>query len=243
MTTSTALGVIAPRPTDETYGDFQGAYDHFNASLFGGKLPNAMITLVRSNRFRGYFLTEGFQAAGENGHKADEIAMNPEAFKGRTDKAILSTLVHEMCHLQQYHTGTPSPGGYHNKEWGVYMKAVGLHPSNTGAAGGAETGVQMTHYIVDGGRFDVACDTLLAQGWAIRWRTPLERLQMAGGAGLSNVVPPKLAAPTGPRAAAKRASKTKYVCPECAANAWAKPHAHLYCGAGHAPAFMREETI
>ena len=33
-----------------------------------------------------------------------------------------------------------------------------------------------------------------------------------------------------PTAAKKRASKTKYTCPECGQNAWAKPDACLLCG-------------
>lgn len=227
----------AIKPTDETYGDFQAAYDHFNRVLFAGSLPNAMITVVRSRRFRGYYMSEGFQACGVDGAKADEIAMNPEAFKGRTDKAILSTLVHEMTHLQQFHFGTPSTGGYHNKEWGGYMKLVGLHPSHTGAEGGNETGVAMTHYIVEGGPFDVACEALLATGWSIRWRTPLEMLAAASG-GLSNLVPAKLPKAPGMRAAAKRASKTTYICTHCGGKAWAKPNAGLYCGNGHSPQLM-----
>lgn len=233
---------IKLRPTEENYGDFQAAYDFFNHELFEGRLPNAMITIVRSRRFRGYFLTEGFQAGLA---KADEIAMNPEAFKGRTDKAILSTLVHEMCHLEQFHFGQPSPGGYHNKGWGELMKRVGLHPSNTGAEDGEETGVAMTHYIVPEGRFDVVCDVLTATGWIVRWRTPNELLALSGGTGggLSNVVPPSLGLAPGARAAAKRASKTKYICRQCASKAWARPHLHIMCAEGHAAEFMQEETV
>lgn len=32
------------------------------------------------------------------------------------------------------------------------------------------------------------------------------------------------------RAKAKTKSKTKYTCPSCAMNAWAKPGAHIVCG-------------
>jgi hypothetical protein len=37
-------------------------------------------------------------------------------------------------------------------------------------------------------------------------------------------------APAGKEAKAKKASKTKFTCPECAQNAWAKPEALLICG-------------
>jgi len=223
----------ADRPTEEQYGDFQAAYDYFNKALFGGKLPQCLITLVRSRRFRGYFLTEGFISADGEGRKTDEIAMNPESFEGRTDKAILSTLVHEMCHLQQFHFGKPSPGGYHNKQWGDYMKAVGLYPSNTGLLMGKETGVQMTHYVLEGEAFCKAADALIAQGWAIRWRTPQDMALSAAG-GLSGFVPPSMPLLMGKRATAKRQSKTRYTCPVSGVAAWGKPGLTLYTAAGAA---------
>jgi hypothetical protein len=37
-------------------------------------------------------------------------------------------------------------------------------------------------------------------------------------------------APQGEQAKAKKASKTKYTCPECGQNAWAKPGTLLICG-------------
>jgi hypothetical protein len=37
--------------------------------------------------------------------------------------------------------------------------------------------------------------------------------------------------PAGPQGKAKKASKTKFTCPDCAQNAWAKPDALLICGA------------
>ena len=228
-----AVIVKVDRPTEEQYGDFQLAYDFFNKALFGGKLPQCLITLVRSRRFRGYFLTEGFISADGQGRKTDEIAMNPESFAGRTDKAILSTLVHEMCHLKQFHFGKPSPGGYHNKEWGTFMKAVGQYPSNTGLLMGAETGVQMTHYIIEGEAFDKACDALLARGWSIRWRTPQD-MELAAAGGLSMFVPPSMPQLTGKRAVAKRASKTRYTCPVSGVNAWGKPGLTLFTVEGAA---------
>jgi hypothetical protein len=36
--------------------------------------------------------------------------------------------------------------------------------------------------------------------------------------------------PNGKQAKVKKASKTKYTCPTCAQNAWAKPNALLICG-------------
>ena len=38
----------------------------------------------------------------------DEIALNPSHFRHRTTEQSLSTLVHEMTHLEQHHFGKPS---------------------------------------------------------------------------------------------------------------------------------------
>jgi hypothetical protein len=85
------------------------------------------------------------------------------------------------------------------------MKSIGLHPSNTGQPGGKETGGKMSHYIVPDGPFAKAYRELAATGFRLDWQSkPSERAQ--------------------------RQSKTKYSCPNCGQNAWAKPDAQLVCG-------------
>lgn len=96
--------------------------------------------------------------------------MNPVYFSIRTIKATLSTLVHEMVHQWQFHFGEHGRRGYHNKQWAARMERVGLMPSDTGEPGGRKVGQSMTHYIIAGGLFDMACDELLTghfrlSGW------------------------------------------------------------------------------
>jgi hypothetical protein len=100
----------------------------------------------------------------------------------------------------------------HNREWGAFMKRVGLYPSNTGQPGGKETGQQMQHYVIEGGRFSIACRALIETGFNIEyadiWRDGEKK------------EPEK--------------SKSKYTCTGCGFNAWAKPNAEnlacLDCG-------------
>ena len=80
----------------------------------------------------------------------DEIALNPQTFEDRTIKEILSTLVHEMVHLEQAHFGSPSRNGYH-REWAELME------SRPGAIrhrspGGKRPGQRMSHYVAEDGR-------------------------------------------------------------------------------------------
>lgn len=190
------------------YGSFQQAYDFFNAELFDGKLPSVLITFQRHANTRGYFAKDRFsERAGDS--KVHELAMNPDTFIGRTDRDILSTLAHEMVHVWQEENKAAPCRGYHDKAWGAKMKEIGLYPSATGHAGGKETGQHMTHYIINGGAYHDAFVKLLGKGFKLRW----ESIAFSAKA-----------------RKAGRSSKTKYTCPTCEQNAWAKPNASLYCG-------------
>lgn len=193
--------------TQAEYRAFQEAYDFFNAELFGGSLPHVLVTLQRHAKARGYFSPERFTGRTENA-AAHELAMNPDTFTGRSDEDILSTLTHEMAHVWQQAHGTPPRRCYHDRQWAAKMKAIGLQPSATGAPGGKETGQTMTHYIIAGGAYAKAYAKLKARGFKLRWQS----------------------APFDARSKAKKASKMKFTCPECAQNAWAKPNAFLICG-------------
>jgi SprT-like family len=191
--------------TPVEYSGLQEAYDHFNRELFDGQLPDVFITYQRHANSAGHFSPDRFAArVGKFGKH--ELALNPDGFIGRSDKQICSTLGHEQHHVWQQAHGKPSPRGYHNKEWAAKMKANGLQPSSTGMVGGRETGQRMTHYIVDGGKFDRAFDKLKAIGWKLN-------LQSAHRAG-----PTK-----------GKDSKTKFTCSSCGQNAWGKPDLAIAC--------------
>lgn len=197
-------------PTTRTYDELTQAYDHFNRELFEGRLPSCLITMQRKASVYGYFAGGRF-GSREGGGVTDEIALNPSHFRARTVEQSLSTLVHEMTHLEQHHEGKPSRTGYHNKEWAALMRRVGLIPTSTGEPGGKETGQKVTHYIEQGGRFARAYAALAATGFSL----PLVELWGDEDAA---------------KRAKKAASKTKYTCPGCGTNAWAKPDTRLICG-------------
>ena len=96
------------------------------------------------------------------------------------------------------------------------MHEVGLHPSDTGEPGGKEVGQKVSHYIVKGGRFDKACAELVRGGYAVAY---VEAWSEESNKARS----------------AKSASKTKYTCPACGLNAWAKPDVALVCGECNQP--------
>lgn len=197
-------------PTTETYRHLRHAYALLNRRLFADMLPSCLITIQRHKRAYGYFSGRRFKSF-DGGKTTDEIALNPEYFIERGDKGVLSTLGHEMVHQWQDHFGKPSEGGYHNAEWAAKMSELGLVPTDTGLPGGKRTGRRMTHVIEAGGLFDKAADELIRKGFVIAFvdrtiRTP---------SGLADK---------------KRLSKTRYACPRCHLNAWAKPGVQLVCG-------------
>jgi predicted SprT family Zn-dependent metalloprotease len=198
------------RITGDEYTAIDSAYNWFNEQLFGGRLPPCLITLQRKGRSRGYFANDRFGHRLKVGDLTDELALNPDTFGHRSDKDILSTLVHEMCHCWQQHFGTPPRRGYHNREWAELMRSIGLIPSDTGEPGGKQTGQRVSHYILEGGPFDRAAEALLATEFCFNWQSAAHVGQ--------------------PGKTAKDRSKTKYTCPSCGQNAWAKPEAVLVCG-------------
>lgn len=194
--------------TRNEYNTFTQAYEYFNDKLFGGKLPDVIITLQHGKRYYGYFWQHKFDNRQDSKLKIGEMALNPDLFKGRSDAAILSTLVHEQCHIWQAAYGKPGKKGYHNKEWADKMKAIGLQPSDTGATGGKETGEKMSHFIIKLSLFDTTCDALIKNGFALNWQSYVD--------------------PGKPKKA--KQTRAKFICPECDQAAWAKPTANLTCG-------------
>ena len=193
-------------PTQETYDGLERAFNFFNDKLFDHRLPSVIFTLRAGRKAHGYFWAEQFTHR-EDGDPTHEIAMNP-ATMSRELIDVLSTLVHEMTHLEQQEYGKPGKNGNHNREWGVLMERIGLIPSNTGQPGGKKTGRQMTHYIDPMGDFLTAANELIETGFDLPYFTRQRE------AGLKK----------------KDLSKVKHTCPCCDFKAWAKQGANLLCG-------------
>jgi len=192
-------------PTIETYENLEKAFNHFNEMLFDHRLPSVMFTLRAARTSHGHFHAEQF-VHRQDGDRTHEIALNPNTMS-RDLIEVLSTLVHEMTHLEQQEYGTPGKKGHHNKEWVGLMENVGLIPSDTGEPGGKKTGRKMTHYIDPMGNFQKAYDALM----------PFDIPYFTQAAERST-------------AKKKDPSKVKRECPCCNAKAWAKQGMRIICG-------------
>ena len=187
------------------YKSFYEAFDWLNAALFDSELPDVVITMQRQRGARGYFSGKRFgQRHGDD--VADEIALNPSTFADRTDREIISTLLHEMAHEWQDHFGNPGRGRYHNKQWASKMIELGLMPSHTGEPGGKKTGDCVSHYIIEGGPFAREWEALEASGYTLDYQDRARD-----------------------QATKPKKSIAKYVCPGCEFVVRGEPGHRLIC--------------
>ncbi len=223
----------------------QQAFDFYNKKLFGNSLPDCIITLSHERIEAVAFCAESrYIARNGKGRKISEIALNP-AFFFRSNAIIFSDLVHEMCHLWQYHRGKPSRNGYHNKEWADKMESIGLMPSNTGKPGGKKTGQSLDDYIIKNGPFSKATKNLLDSGLSLNWKSSyysnLEKHYVNEDE--DQVFDPEDPEPTSAQAPRRqelreysrqrqqgKKNKPGYHCPNCKINVWGKPNLNLICG-------------
>jgi hypothetical protein len=192
--------------TSDLYETLTQAFDFFNQELFLDTLPRCIIVLERKNNTLGHFIGDKWEHA-INYSNLCEIALNQDSFIKRSLAKTLSTLVHEMTHLQQHVHGKPSRNGYHNRQWVTMMSQVGLIASNTSEKGGKQTGQRMSHYIEENGRFEQAFKKLESTGFMIPWNS----------------------IPNAAKIKKTRESKTKYTCPACDLNAWGKINIKITC--------------
>lgn len=229
-------------PTMQTYGELQRAYAHFNTELFGGQLPECLITLQREKQTYGYFSSKRF-VHRDGVTTVDEIAINPSYFAVVPMMEVLQTIVHEMVHAWQHHFGDPGRRSYHNQEWADKMEEVGLTPSHTGQPGGKRTGEKMADYPAPGGKFLEVADALITKDFTLSWLDRFPPQPPSSGGGMRSPSQPRpagspelapMALPEGvempPEAMHNRSNRVKVRCPECGSQAWGKPAIKLLCG-------------
>ena len=233
-------------PTDEIYGFFQVAYDHFSRSLFDDALPKCVLTLQRKRNVMGYASSSRWGRS--DGAIADELAINPAYFFTTNVIQVFQSLVHEQCHIWQFHFGTPSRRFYHNTEWADKMESVGLMPSSTGAPGGRRTGQSMSDYPIEGGQFLNSSRRFIKSNHSLNWvdrlpansepmhERPSDDQQAVDDSLLYGVITdlmpnlPEQFEPEIKTKSSRAGVKVKYRCIRCQVNVWGKPGLKIICG-------------
>lgn len=211
------MNVQKTSPTQDQFENYQGLYNYFNQSLFGGKLPPIILNFSRKANTAGFFAPERWISA-DGREKTHEISINPSYMANVPFIEVCQTLVHEQAHLWQLMEGKPSRTGYHNKEWSKKMEAIGLMPSSTGKEGGKKVGQKMSDYVISGGLFEKAF-TALPESLSLPWVSNEKTQIVEAGE-----------ATEGEAIEKPKKSKVKYSCPNCNTNVWGKPGLKiLYC--------------
>lgn len=159
------------RPNPELYGRLSYAQSFFNDRLFGGKLPECLVTLRTKGRSASHLASERYRR-NHDGRTAPEISLNSTHFAVLGDREICAAIVRRQVDLVCEECDGPTQKaksaskGYRGKRWAALMKHIGLEPI---AASGKATGYSVRHTIASGGPFDRACTELLESGFRIDW--------------------------------------------------------------------------
>lgn len=183
-------------------------FDLMNQYFFNKTLPKPQITIVRAKGARGYFLANSFVMKSNN-NGVHEIALNPELFN-KTEAEILSTLLHEMCHLWQKVYGKKiGKNNYHNKEFSQKMKEVGLQTYDIYTK--KETGTHVTHYIVENSEYSSFLEKYIKENIILLRAEPINEIKKDS----------------------KHTTKIKYECEICKSKVWGKSGLKLSCDDCH----------
>ena len=251
--------------TSNQFHTLEDLYQYYNHKLFGGNLAECLVNLSRHGGAHGFFVAKEWVSTPRIPMEDDdelpikhltpqendtptpklkvihEISLTPDSLN-RPDKYWHATLVHEMVHLWQCDYGKESRQCYHNKQWANKMESLGLMPSHTGLPEGNKTGQSMTHYIMEGGLFAKAFQSI-AQADLERLTLPY-RLNRSKYKNTTDEDKLKLMLPFGkepdettrhrypssdPDQTKSRAGvRVRYVC-ECDNRVWGKPDLVIKC--------------
>lgn len=193
------------KPILENATAYDLAFTHLNAELYGGKLPMPMLMLTRDRRITMGHFAQHRWGRRKKEELIHEIAVNVNCGANRDPQVVFGVLAHEMTHLWQREHGHPTRNSYHNKEWEREAIRIGLVIEGKGQCVHTE--------IAPGGMADAAIKSMPKTA-AFPWISA----EVGGGEGAK------------PQPQLKSGHRSRYTCPVCGLNAWAKPEAALVCG-------------
>jgi hypothetical protein len=128
--------------SQQLYSELYRAFDFFNNTFAGGKLPKVVITIQESGRRNAYgWFGNGFWTDRLAGDSVPEINLSAE-YLSRGPEGLLETLLHEMAHLWNAtieKVRDCSGGQYHNKRFKEAAERFGLEVERDGKRGWAYT--------------------------------------------------------------------------------------------------------
>lgn len=195
--------------TEQVYSFLDRAYSYFNEHLFENQLNDCLMTFNRKKGCRGYHHWEKFKNR-DNKNLTSEISLNPDTFEDQSITEILSVLTHEMVHNLQHRLDIAPRKGYHDKSFNRMMYDIGLQTSSTGEPDGKPVGQKMSHYILQGGKFEIACGAFLLKEkeHGFLWDSIVIELEKKE----------------------KKKTRLKYTCGNCMNSVMGKKELNIVCG-------------
>src|SRR5258706_1009262 len=208
--------------TEKLYSFLDHANFYFSEHLFDNQLKDCIITLSRKKGCGGYHWWEKFKNR-ETQELISEIALNPDYFNDATVMESLAILAHEQVHLLQHVLDIAPRKGYHDKGFSRMMYDIGLQTSSTGEPNGKSVGQKISHYILQGGKFEIVCQAFLLKEkeHGFLWDSLVIEIEKKE----------------------KKRTREKFVCPNCMESAQAKKTAKLICGNDMTPMIIEGEDV
>jgi len=216
-------GTGSGKPNIELSEAYSKAFDFFNDKLFDGALSRPMLCISRnSSIIGGYFSAEKWH--DEKGSKIHEIAINANHMDGEDIVKLMHILIHEMTHQWQHEQGKPTRNGYHNKEWMDKALSLGFGGVNEKGEEDKPGQAVMTN-LKPGGKAEQMIaempDDAIFPWMTINTGSP-DPQQPQGSGGEGSGSSSKARAP-------RSGKRTKYTCPVCGLNVWAKHGVKILC--------------
>jgi hypothetical protein len=193
-------------PSVEQSENFEEIYQKLNRELFNRALPPVILQIDSKAGDNGCVKPE---KASKDGNLIDVILLHPQTLH-RPLTEIYAVIARLMVSVWQFHVSKkyPSQSGYCNKEWVSKMREIGLitasdTPSGTGWSS------EIEHSIDENGKLYnlvKGIDSKVSIFWVDRPSDESEKSQKQ-----------------------KSGKRSKYICPKCGLNAWAKTSANLGC--------------
>lgn len=207
------------KPTSEQAVALQNALEHFNVELFDGALDTGELMVVFTRNphiIGGYFSPEKWE--DDDGNPIHEIAINSNIMLHADPVKLFGILVHELSHYRQWKFGKPTRNGYHNQEWCEFAEEIGLEcydaqGNRTKSSQNVET------RITKDGLTEAAIAELPEEALLPFTARPEPDAPTPSGGGSGG----------GSGKAPKAGRRSKYTCPYCGINMWAKTGIKVLC--------------
>ena len=206
------------QPAIEEADALTNAFEYLNEELFDNQLPMVKLSLTRNPRVKkGHFAENAW--VDEAGVEWHEIAINAQWYAEVQDwRLAMTTMVHEMGHLEQSVLGIAGRESYHNREYVTRMRAMGVDSINPETGEPATSGDRVSSALIPGGRLEEAL-MVMPEEYIFPYLPKLFPED-----------PPQQPKTAGPAPEPKkRGVKTKYTCAKCGLNMWGKPEARVAC--------------